>query len=165
MILEELLPIRGMQIPDWEKHYRGLSMTGARDIHVPSANSLSKSIIEYVLNAQLNISNYTRYDSFSFHIVAYVDTGFTPTPEGVKVLDQIDELVLRLCVHIDAPRFAKVNKHQALRMIAQLLLDSVPKYLFDREDFDGKKFYKDILPIVQPIADGTRTFQDVEFPL
>jgi len=37
--------------------------------------------------------------------------------------------------------------------------------LFDREDFDGKRFYEDILPIVQPIADGTRTFQEEEFPL
>ena len=45
------------------------------------------------------------------------------------------------------------------------MLDSIPKYLFHRNDFDGKKFYDDVLPILQPIADGTRTFQDEEFPL
>ncbi len=165
MIVEELLPIRRMQIPDWKKHYQGLSMTGTRDIHVSSANFLSKLIIEYLLNAELNIVNYTnRYDKFYFDIVAYLKIG-TPSPEGISVLDQIDELVLELCVHIDAPRFAKVDKHEALQMIAQLMLDSIPKYLFNRTDFNGEKFYEDILPIIQPIADGSRRFRDEEFPL
>ena len=166
MIVGELLPIRTMQIPDWKKHHNGLSVTGSRDRHIPSANSLSKLVIEYVLNAELNIINYTNlYDKFCFDIVAYVDKGFTPAPKGVWVLDQIDELILELCVHIDAPRFAKVDKHEALQMIAQLMLDSIPKYLFNRTDFNGEKFYEDILPIIQPIADGSRRFRDEEFPL
>jgi len=165
MRTEKLLPIRQMQGTDWDKHRKGISLAGSADMAVPFKNSISDRIIIYLLNAELNIVNYTSYEGFSFHIVAYVDKGFTPPPKGVWILDQIDELILELCVHIDAPRFAKVDKHEALQMIAQLMLDSIPKYLFNRTDFNGEKFYEDILPIIQPIADGSRRFRDEEFPL
>jgi len=162
----ELLPINQMEIPDWDKIRSGFGFSGESDSPVPSENAFSSEIINYLLNTQLHISNYTdHYQGFSFGVIAHVWDRFIPVSEGVDIYDQIDELVLNLDVKIDGKRFAKVDKHQALRMIAQLMLDSIPKYLFHRKDFDGQKFYDDVLPILQPIADGTRTFQDEEFPL
>jgi len=166
MIIGEILPIRHMRGTDWNKIRSGFGFSGQRDSAVPTENGLSNLIIEYLLNTKLDISDYTnQYQKFSFGVIAHVRPRFIPAFEGIEILDQIDELVLNLEVKIDGKRFAKVDKHQALQMIAQLMLDSIPKYLFHRKDFDGQKFYDDVLPILQPIADGTRTFQDEEFPL
>jgi len=166
MKVTELLPINQMEIPDWDKIRSGFGFSGTKDAPIPIENVFSSEIINYLLNTQLHISSYTSYyQKFSFGVIAHVWERLIPVEEGVEILDQIDELVLNLEVKIDGKRFAKVNKHQALQMIAQLMLDSIPKYLFHRKDFDGQKFYDDVLPILQPIADGTRTFQDEEFPL
>lgn len=166
MITTALLPIRNMVGTDWDKLDNGLWLTGSSDTHIPFENVLSDKIITYLMNLELNILSYTtHYQQFFFRVVGYGAYTFNAYPEGVRVLDQIDELVLELSVRIDEKRFAIVDKHEALRMIAQLMLDSIPQYLFHRTDFDGKKFYDDILPIIKPIADGTRTFQDEEFPM
>lgn len=165
MITTELLPIRSMVGTDWKKINQGLFLIDSSDKNVPRENLFSNKIIIYLLNTELNILNYTtQYPKFFFRVVSN-GISWYPYPEGVRVLDQIDELVLELSVHIDRDRFATVDKHEALRMIAQLMLNSIPKYLFNRTDFDGQKFYDDILPIIKPIADGNRTFQDEEFPM
>lgn len=163
---ENILPIRGMTNENWKKIHSGFVITGSRDWLVPQENAFGEQIIEYLLNTELSLSNYTKYDKFCFHVTTYIAEPFFRHPEGIKLVDEYDITWINLEVYMpDAKRFAKVNKHEAFRMIAQLLLDSIPKYLFDRDDFDGKKFYEDILPIVQPIADGTRTFREEEFPL
>jgi len=166
MIVEELLPIRKMEISHWDSIFSGFVMTGEHDIAIPRANVFSDQIIGYLLNTELNILDYTnQYDKFYFHIASYAKFSSNVYPEGISVLDQYGTIVLELSVLIDGQQFAKVNKHEALQMIAQWMLASVPKYLFHRADFDGQKFYDDILPILKPIADGTRTFQEEEFPL
>jgi len=167
MIVAEFLPIRSMEIPDWDKIRSGFVISGQKDAPVPLQNSFSSQIIEYLLNTRLHISNYTdKYDSFHFYVYALADPSpFIHNPKGIFILDRINELGVELRVAVDGKKFAKVDKHQALRMIAELMLDSIPKYLFHRADFDGQKFYGDILPIIKPIADRTRTFQDEEFPI
>jgi len=166
MTVTELLPINQMEKEDWNKIHSGFVLSGEKDAPVPIENAFSGQVIEYLLNTKLDISDYTnQYQKFTFGVIAIAKPSIIFRYEGIEILDQIDELVLNLEVKIDGKRFAKVDKHQALQMIAQLMLDSIPKYLFHRKDFDGQKFYDDVLPILQPIADGTRTFQDEEFPL
>jgi len=166
MIVKELLPIRSMEIPDWDKIHSGFIISGESDAPVPIENPFSGQIIKYLLNRKLDISDYTdKYDKFCFYAYAIANPSMVFRPEGVFEIDQYGTILLDLRVKINGKKFAKVNKHEALRMIAQLMLDSIPNYLFHRTDFDGQKFYQDILPIITPIADGIRTFQEEEFPL
>jgi len=165
-VTKEILPIRTMLGKDWKKIDAGFVIAGSRDSHIPQENSFSKQIIRYLLNTQLVISNYTEYDKFSWYLMARVESAFDFRANEVSVISEYEETYLRLNIYwFEAQELARANKHEALQIYAQLLLDSVPKYLFHRTDFDGEKFYEDILPIVKPIADGTRTFQEEEFPL
>lgn len=166
-LTENILPVKEMLGTDWDIIFSGFVISIKRDWLTPTENGFAGQILEYLFNTELNVSDYTQYQEFHFSPTVYIAEPFVRYPEGVNLLDQgYENLVCDLEVYmLDAKRFAKVNKHEALRMIAQLLLNSIPKYLFDRDDFDGKKFYEDILPIVQPIANGTRTFREEEFPL
>ncbi len=166
MIVTELLPIKKMTREDWLQIHTGFVIGSSGSDVVPFENVLSSKVIQYLLNTNLSLSNYTNnYQDFYFNALSFVNKGMIRRPNKVNILDQQIMMVLELEVNIDVNRLISANKHEALQMIAQLMLDSIPQYLFNRTDFDGQKFYDDILPIIKPIADGIRTFQDEEFPL
>ena len=166
MIVEELLPIKKMTRDDWYQIHTGFVIGSSGSDVVPHENTFCGHVIEYLLNTNLKLSSYTNnYREFHFNALSFLNKGMIRRPNKVNILDQQIMMVLELEVSLDVPRLINVNKHEALQMIAQLMLDSIPQYLFNRTDFDGQKFYDDILPIIKPIADGIRTFQDEEFPL
>ena len=165
MITTELLPTGNMLGKDWRKIYAGISVTSSRDWHIPKENHFSLKILHYLINTQLHISNYTTYSKLNWHLEVRVGAPYHHDNE-VTVISEYGETYLMFWLHwLDAHTMAKANKHQALQLFAQIFLDSVLKHLFNRDDFDGEKFYQDVLPIVKPIADGTRTFKDEEFPM
>ena len=165
MITTELLPIRNMLGKDWKKIYAGLTMSCSRDWHMASENSFALKILHYLLNTQLHISNYTAYSKLIWDLEMRIGSPYFYPDEAV-VISEYGETYLMLNLYwLDAHAMAKANKHQALQIFAQIFLDSIPKHLFNRDDFDGEKFYQDVLPIVKPIADGTRVFKDEEFPM
>ncbi len=161
-----ILPLKAMKGEDWNKIFSGFVINSTADWHTPQENIFSEQILTYLLNERLFLSNYSDYQVFCFCSTIHIAQPIFYYPEGIRIIDEYQEVWIHLEVYMpDAQQFANATKHQALRMIAQLMLDSIPNYLFHRTDFDGQKFYHDILPILKPIADGIRTFRDEEFPL
>jgi len=150
-IIQDILPIRTMVSKDWKQIHEGFVITSSTDWHIPKENKFSEQIIGYLLNTQLQLVDYAKYDEFCFDVMLRIQPPIFYHPKGIKIITEYGETWIRLEVYMPNTQcFAQVDKHEAL---------------FDRDDFDGKKFYEDILPIVQPIANGTRTFREEEFPL
>ena len=53
----------------------------------------------------------------------------------------------------DYEKYCQATEAEAKKIIAQLYLDSIKKYLWKRKDFDAKQFYSDVKEVFKPILE------------
>lgn len=147
--------------------YHGFIINSTMSSGVPMENVFTDQVIERILRENLSLKNYTtEYTDFLFNGMAMLLPHFTQGYENeIRIISDEYGHTLNIRHHLDVERFRKADRHEALRMNAQLLLECVEIYLFDRDDFDGKKFHEDLKPLLLPIINGTRKFQDSDFVL
>jgi len=146
--------------------FQGFILYATVSTGVPLPNSLTSRILKTIINTNLSFKDYTQvYDEFLFDAVAVLPKYGLPRENKLMTFWEDGEHFIRIRHNLDVERFQKADRHEALRMIAELLLECVEIYLLDRKDFDGQKFYDDLKPLLLPIIDGSRTFQEADFVL
>jgi len=98
--------------------------------------------IENIINKNLTISNYTNIvNEILFVYVASNPRGI-PRPNKISFLRKTK--TLQIVYNLDYDTFVATPQNLAIKLMAEAYLQATEKYLINRKDFNGKKFYDDI---------------------
>ncbi len=122
-------------------NYFTFTSAAGRELRSKLENDL---LLKKILNSNLKSEKYTDLISSVFCIYqAFApDDIYCNFPEK-KVLRRKTK-VMELYMNLDYHRFVKADNEEAKRMMSELYLKGIEKYLVGRKDFKGKEFYQDV---------------------
>ncbi len=113
--------------------------------------------LESILNENLNIDNYSK--KINRIILIYMAMNpETPPLRPDKKFWRWKSGSFDMYVNVpDFQKYCNATHKEAQKIIAELFLYSIKKYLWKRKDFDAPKFYTDVEKVFKPILDAKMT--------
>jgi len=96
--------------------------------------------IENILNDNFNINNYSNISGL-FLVYVITNPNSIPRPDKLSYLRK--SKTLQIVYNLNYETFVIAQQEQATKLMAEAYLQAIEKYLIDRKDFNGKKFYDD----------------------
>jgi len=99
--------------------------------------------IEQLIDNYLDLNNYTsRYVKLLFIYIAVEPDKFLPRENFFKIRRKTNSL--EIAYNVDYYNLMNKQNDDIFKILASTYLQATEKYLFERKDFNGKKFYDDL---------------------
>jgi len=98
--------------------------------------------IEQLIDNCLKLDNYTsKYLKLLFIFIAVEPLKFLPRENFLKIRRKTNSL--EIAYNVDYYNLLENKNDEIFKILATTYLQAIEKYLIDRKDFNGKKFYED----------------------
>jgi len=99
--------------------------------------------IEQLIDNCLKLDNYTsKYLKLLFIFIAVEPLKFLPRENFLKIRRKTNSL--EIAYNVDYYNLLENKNDEIFKILATTYLQGIEKYLIDRKDFNGKKFYEDV---------------------
>ncbi len=116
-------------------------ITSISDENVSFEKISSANILEDVLNYHTNLNDYSTVNELFIVFVA-LDKNSIPRPDKVSYLKKSN--TLQIVINLDFQQIVNTTNEEVIKIMAETYLQTIEKYLFNRKDFDGSKFYETV---------------------
>jgi len=105
-------------------------------------NINNDEVIEKAFNSNMKINNYTNIINEILFVYVAANSKSIPRPDKLSYLRK--SKTLQIVYNLNYETFVIAQQEQATKLMAEAYLQAIEKYLIDRKDFNGKKFYEDV---------------------